>query len=51
MTVPSPTRLVTSSFAGTPVGDCVTSAVKRWKFPASNKPPREAIKFPFKLKG
>ncbi len=47
----SSVRVATPKFANTPVGDCVESAIKRWKFPAFSGKPPPPVKFPFKLKG
>jgi predicted Zn finger-like uncharacterized protein len=41
-------RVLTSEFAGTPMGRCMTNAVKRFKFPKYSGSPPPPIKFPFK---
>jgi predicted Zn finger-like uncharacterized protein len=43
-------KVMTSKYAGTPVGSCMTRAIKRWKFPGYSGKPPPPVKFPFKLK-
>lgn len=47
----SSVRVLTPDYVGTPVGQCMTKEVKKWRFPAFTGTPPPPVKFPFKLKG
>jgi hypothetical protein len=47
----SSVRVLTPKYKDTPVGKCMITAIKRWKFPKYSGSPPPPVKFPFKLKG
>jgi TonB family protein len=42
-------RVLSSSFAGTPAGDCVVKTVKRWKFPSYTGKSPPPVRIPLKM--
>lgn len=44
-------RISTARYADTPVGRCIVSEIKRWRFPRYSGDAAPPVKFPFKLRG
>ena len=42
-------KVLTSKYAGTPVGKCLTNEIKSWRFPSYSGKAPPPVKFPFKL--